>query len=261
MPPIITNLKIAVINLICNHQSKTKYPEDLKNEINDLIQNPRKLKVVVIDDNGFPFEDALESLDCHVKIYKKYTKDISQPNQKFKPISIGQPDIIFCDINGIGEEIYKDYQGLGVIEHLREKYPFTAIYAYTGTPELIANKLKDQSTIDGIFAKEWSIDDFLVNFKKVRTIFFDPANRWNFLRDRFKHLKTTDRKLDELRISYVKKILFSKYYKKSLHMDQSQIKEIITENSNNHIDIVYLSKLGISTGSQIFSLFFPLLSE
>lgn len=261
MSKIITNIKISVINFICNHQSKTKYPEDLKNEITDLNLNPRKLKVVVIDDSGFPYEDALESLDCQVKIYKKYTKDIIQPNQKFKPISIGQPDIIFCDINGIGEEIYKDYKGLGVIEHLREKYPFTAIYAYTGTPELITNKLKDQSIIDGTFAKEWSIEDFLINFKRVRKIFFDPAERWSFLRARFKHLKTTDRKLDELRISYVRKILFAKYSNKSLNLASNEIKDIINENSNNHIDIIYLSKLGISTASQVFSLFFPLLSE
>lgn len=67
-----------------------------------------------------------------------------QSGQKLKMISLNNPDIIFCDINGVGEELYRDYKGLGVVENLREKYPFSAIYAYTGNPGFVSTRLKTQ---------------------------------------------------------------------------------------------------------------------
>lgn len=257
----IHKFRLFVFEVFSKFQAISKYPEDLKLDISEVISENRKIKVAVIDDSGFPYEEALESLDCVVKVYKKYTKDITQPGQKYKPISIGHPDIIFCDINGVGEEIYKDYQGLGVIEHLREKYPFTPIYAYTGTPQAVSNKLKDTTVIDGIFAKEWSIDDFLINFKKARSALYCPSDRWSFLRNRFKHLNVSERKIDDFRSAYVNKIIFTKCVKRKMGFSSKEILDLMNDNQDKYFDVALLTRLGIKIGTQVSSLFFPLLID
>ncbi len=257
----IQKIKVFIIEYYCDYKSRNEYPENLKNGLDDIIRNCRKLKIAILDDHDFPYEGMLENEGCTVKYYKKYTKDINQPGQKLKSISLGEPDIIFCDINGIGEELYKDYKGLGVIENLREKHPFSAIYAYTGTPGFVTTKLKKETTIDGIFAKEWGADDFLMNFRKAKKRFSCPSDRWVFLRSRFIHLEASEKKIDELRISYVKSILLSKKLHQQLKMSPEEIKLLIQDHEKGKIDAIYWAKFGIKSTAEIFGIFSPLIME
>lgn len=38
---------------------KSTYPEDLKNSLDNVLKSSRKIKVAVIDDHDFPYEDTL----------------------------------------------------------------------------------------------------------------------------------------------------------------------------------------------------------
>lgn len=258
---MMLQIKIKAIDIYCGIKSKSTYPEDLKNGIDDILRGARKIKVAVIDDHDFPYDDTLTNEGCHVKCHKKITKDIVQAGQKLKTISLGNPDIIFCDINGVGEELYMDYKGLGVIENLREKHPFSAIYAYTGSPGFVSTRLKNSRVIDGIFAKEWLAEDFLFNFNKAKKKFTCPSERWIFLRDRLAYLDASEKKIDELRAAYVKSILKSRVLHQRMGMDSSEIINLISGENGSGLDVVYWTKFGIKSAAEIYSIFSPLMSE
>ena len=258
---MINGIKIKLIDFYCGFKSKSTYPEDLKNSLDGVLKSSRKIKVVVIDDHDFPYEDTLSNEGCLVKCHKKVTRDIVQSGQKLKMISLNSPDIIFCDINGVGEELYKDYKGLGVVENMREKYPFSAIYAYTGSPGFVSTRLKNSSAIDGIFAKEWLADDFLVNFNKAKKKFTCPNERWIFIRDRLSHLSASEKKIDELRLAYVKSVLKSRMLQQEMGMKSSEVLALISDQNDSSLDYVYWAKFGIGTASELYSIFSPLMSE
>jgi len=251
-------LKLKYYHFLCYLKAKNTYPENLKNELDDAIRIGRKIKVSVIDDVDFPFQNMIENENCTVKHYKKYTKDINQSGQRIKSINIGSPDIILCDIHGVGEELYHDYAGLGVMENLRNKYPFSAIIAYTGNPGFVTAKIKNLKTIDGIFAKEWGDADFLVNFNKIRNKFICPAQRWLFVRDRLLYLEASEKKVDELRLAYVKHVLLTKALHEKMGFNSSEIISLLQGAEGVDFDSKYWAKIGIR-GVEMYGVFSPLI--
>lgn len=203
------SVKTLIYKLIAYYRSKDKYPEDLKESILQRTQENRKLKIAILDDDEFPWVDALESRGFDVKVYKDYSKPRAQAGQKLKTISLSGFDIVLCDINGVGVEIYKDIQGVGVIEDIRRKNHFLMILAYTGSPGLIHKSVKNPSCIDRVFSKEWGLDDFLYNLEKMCEVFLNPAARWRFVRERLSYLGASERDLDRCRRQYSYNILLA----------------------------------------------------
>lgn len=255
----MNKLKIKCLEFYSGFRSKSLYPEDLKDKFSQSIKKNRKLKIVIIDNDEFPFSDMLENMGCIVQCYTKYTKNTNQHGEGVKAINIGSPDVIFCDINDVGEEIYKEYKGLGIIENLREKLPFTAIYAYTANPGFVSAKLKNQTAIDGIYAKEWLTDDFLFNFERTKSIFFCPSDRWNFLRKRFQNIGASEKKIEDIRRAYVKNIIFLNLLSKDNSLNNKDILKIIGD-SENKFDVAYLSKIGIKS-AEIFTTLMPFIGD
>lgn len=251
-------IKLKAFDYLCGLKAKTTYPENLKKGLDDAIKGGRRLKISVIDDADFPFQNMIENDNCTVKHYTKYTKDVNQNGQRIKAINLGSPDIILCDIHGVGEELYHNYAGLGVIENLRKKHPFAAIIAYTGNPGFVTAKLRNSKAIDGIFAKEWGDDDFLFNFNKVREKFSCPAQRWLFVRDRLLYLDASEKKVDELRLAYVKHVLLTKALHEKMGFNSLEINALLQGSSGVDYDSTYWSKIGIN-GIQMYGVFSPLI--
>jgi CheY-like chemotaxis protein len=227
MDYLLFRLRYHACKLIAAWLARTKFPDDLHVDRLRAKIGERTVSVAVIDDEPFPYLDPLEQLGYEVKVFNDYTRPKKQNSQKLKAESFANFDIILCDIHGVGQAAFHELEGLQVMKVLREQFPFKVIVAYTGTPGDIASKLKPPSTVDGIFAKEWGIDDFLTNFSAVSEIFRMPAKRWTFLKRRLEHLEVGEAKIEQLRDSFVRYHLMCQLLTRKTSLTEADMKPII----------------------------------
>lgn len=248
-------IKIKFYKFVASYKSKETYPESIELNLNDLLTKTRPIKITIIDDEPFPWIDAIENRGCLVQYYTDYTKSIIQSNQKNKAIKVGHSDIIICDINKVGSIIYPNLDGVGVIEDLRRKHPFHVIIAYTGNPKAIHAKLKKQTALDGIMVKDWGIEDFLLNLDDFLAIYKHPSQRWEFIKNRLKHLGVKDKEINQVRMKYVENMLLSKSLKEKFDFDAKATQEMLTKETS--ISMPEFTKLGIGAANiaQILSPF------
>lgn len=253
------NLKLKFHILVVKYKSRNTYPDLLTVNFESIFGKQRKLKIAVIDDDDFPFTDALEARGAGGKVqhFSDYTKPLKQAQQKSKPIDLSNYDIIFCDISGVGSSIFPSLEGIGVIDDLRIKYPFHVIVAYTGNPGLISSKLKKADCVDHIFSKDWQLDDFLLNFDKLVEIFKFPKARWIFIRKRLSFLDVGEKEIESFRRSFVEHVLLANILKNNFDWNPEQTRNMLIDSSNrSQIECETLVKLGI-TGLQITKLITP----
>lgn len=250
---------ILYCKILARHRAKTIYPEALTINLTELLASPRPIKVALIDDQPFPWKDALESRGCKVTYLSDYTKPIKQANQKIKTHDLSSQDIIFCDIHGVGSALYPGLDGLGVIEELRRKNPLHVICAYTGNPGAIYSRYKKQDALDMVFSREWEIDDFLLNFDQVAKIFKSPKSRWDFIRKRLVYLEIGEREIRDVQRIFVENTLLSQMLNQSFHSDADETKHLIC-NTPSRIDISSLAKFGIGA-AELASLVSPFILD
>lgn len=82
-----------------------------------------KVKICFIDDEGYSSLDKLTALG-YKNITVKYEFNDLEEFSDF--------DVIFCDIQGIGKNIYPKYQGYDVAVELKKKFPSCIVFIYTG---------------------------------------------------------------------------------------------------------------------------------
>lgn len=245
--------------LLAKHRSKTIYPEALELDLNELLSMRRKIRVAIIDDEEFPWKEALENRGCKVVYFPDYTKPISQVNQKTKVHDLSSYDLIICDIHGIGKAVYPGKEGIGVIEEVRMKNPLHVIAAYTGNPGVIYSKMKKQDTLDMVFSRDWDDNDFLLNFDELIKVFSFPRQRWDFIRRRLAHLGVGNNKIDEIRIAFVEQVIFGQLLKQRFQYSLEKTRELVLSSSQS-IDIIGLAKFGINA-TKIASLISPFVLE
>lgn len=245
---MFARMKKRGIHLYCTilarHRAKTTYPETLAINLSDLLASPRPIKVAIVDDQPFPWKDALESRGCRVAYFSDYTKPIKQANQKIKAHDLSSHDIIICDIHGVGSALYPGVDGLGVIEELRRRNPLHVICAYTGNPGAIYSRLKRQDALDMVFSREWEIDDFLLNFDQVVQIFTSPKVRWEFIRKRLVHLGLSEREIGGVQRMFVENTLLSQMLNQRFHSDADETRRLICS-SPSRFDVASMAKFGI----------------
>lgn len=251
-------IKLKIYTWIVKYKSSKTYPETLTINLENLLEKQRRLKVAIIDDESFPWSDALESGGAKVSIFNDYCKPITQANQKTKIIDFSNFDIIICDVRGVGSTIYPTLEGVGVIGDLRKRYPFHVIIAYTGNPGAISSKLKKNECLDMIFVKDWELEDFLFNFDKLTEIFKHPAARWKFIRKRLSHLDIGEKEIEMFRRSFVEDVLLVNMLREKFKWTPEQTKELILKSSKRDIvECETLVKFGL-TGVQITKLLIAL---
>jgi CheY-like chemotaxis protein len=229
MDYLLFRLRYHACKLIAAWIARSKFPDDLRVDRLRGKIGERIVSVAVIDDEPFPYIDPLEQLGYKIKIFNDYTRPKKQSTQKLKAESFDGFDIILCDIHGVGQAAFHELEGLQVMKTLREQFPFKVIIAYTGTPGDIASRLKPTSTVDGIFAKEWGIDDFLTNFLAISEIFKIPAKRWMFLKRRLEHLDVGEAKISQLRDSFVRYHLMCQLLTRKTSLTEADMKPIIED--------------------------------
>lgn len=214
---------------LAKYRARRTYPDSLELDLKELLSDPRPLRVAIIDDQPFPWKNALETRGCRVTVYSDYTKKITQPNQRLKAIDLSAQDIIICDINGVGTSLYPGSEGISIIEDLRRKNPLHVIAAYTGSPGTIYSKLKRQDALDTVFVRDWSVEDFLFNFDALLDIFRKPKDRWVFIRRRLSYLNINDTKIDQVRLAFVENVLLCQFLRQKFNFSAEKTQQLVIE--------------------------------
>lgn len=89
-----------------------------------LILNKENIQVLFIDDERFKTVDNLKNAGW---INTKTIKDVTN----LDCIDVKNANVIFVDINGVGEKLFPTDKGLGLAEALKKKYPSKYIVIYS----------------------------------------------------------------------------------------------------------------------------------
>lgn len=246
-------------SILAKWKSNSVHPETIELDLLSLIAERPKIRVAIIDDQPFPFTNALEAEGCYVQVFDDYSTKVSQRNEKHKLIQLANFDVIVCDIHAIGAQIFPGSEGISVLEDLRKKHPLKVIVAYTGDPGAILTKLKKQDTVDRIFAKEWSVDDFLFNFREVLDIFARPKNRWDFIQHRLKHLGLAQHKISTVQKAFVENVLLCQMLSARPAYNESHLKQVIVD-STTRIDTKATLLVGLKA-FEVAQVFLPFIGD
>lgn len=242
----LPSIKYLICKAIARYKSENTYPDSLNLDLQDLFTQKRKIKIAIIDNEPFPWREALESRGYSVTIFDDYTKSIKQGNQKVKTHNFATFDIVICDINDIGTNLYPGTHGVGVLEELREKLPLHVIAAYTGSAGRVHSKMSKLSTIDFLISKEWSEEDFLLNLSQLVNIFKIPKNRWEFIRKRLQHLSLSDTQINEIRIHFVENVILGRLLRTKFNCSSEETKKLVMS-PNRRIRIFSAINTGVKT--------------
>lgn len=88
----------------------------------------RNVRIGFIDDKKF---DIIETLRQEGWLRVDYIEDISSLSEPF----IKDHDILFVDIQGVGQKLQFEKEGFGLIEAIRERYPEKVLIAYSAESE------------------------------------------------------------------------------------------------------------------------------
>lgn len=254
---LLTRIKIFLYRTWAKWKSYSTHPESIELDLLSLLTKRQPIRVAIIDDQHFPFINALEAEGCFVKYFVDYSRKTSKKNDKQKLIDLKNFDIIICDIHNIGAQIYPKNEGISVLEDLRLKHPLKVILAYTADPGIIFTKLKQADTLDKTFAKEWEVDDFLFNFREILDIFTKPKNRWEFIQRRLTHLGLAQQKINTIQKVFVEHVLLFQKLSTLPTFNEAHTLQVISD-SASRIDLK--TPLVISVKAiEIAQIFLPLI--
>lgn len=145
---------------------------DLNNPQNALstIGNKDKFRILIIDDEGFPFLEDFRNEGYSIQCVK-YFEDLSTASEY---------PIVICDINGVGIQ-YDPYKGGAfVLRELKKKYPFKQYAAYSGF-EYDLGILKDLKGVP-IIPKTTDPEPWRSNFDELIKRASNPIENWKAIR-------------------------------------------------------------------------------
>lgn len=132
------------------------------------VENRSSVKILVVDDQGFPYTEQMRDLNYNIKsVTDLETLDFAKAY-----------DIIICDVRGVGKKLAIRDEGIGLIRDVHNLYPYKEYAVYTANQVDLdmARSLKgiDIEIVPKIFDKDnWnSLLD-----KMVKSV-LDPRNVW-----------------------------------------------------------------------------------
>lgn len=118
---ITNNIPINIVNNVSNIPANN-FTDSKYNSIDELKATT---KILFIDDNHTDYK-IVSILKKAGWIKTKSVKDVTDLDNS----SVFESDIIFVDINGVGQTLFED-QGLGLASALKKKYPRKKIVIYS----------------------------------------------------------------------------------------------------------------------------------
>lgn len=106
-----------------------------KTEQNDNESLKQKLHILFVDDEKFKVMDNLKRAGWKHVSYKKDITNIDDD-------AILDAHIIFVDINGVGQNLFPQNQGIGLAAAIKRKYPKKQICTYSAEKQMLDPDLK-----------------------------------------------------------------------------------------------------------------------
>lgn len=135
-------------------------------------QSKMLVKILIVDDHDFEYKNEMVNFDFCLKS----VDDIAQLD------FVSDYDIIICDIRGVGKKLgYTKYEGVGLINDIKKRYPYKLYGVYTGNDV----SLEMTAMLDGVKILPKNLDkedwkDILDSFVKEA---MDPKTLWIKMRN------------------------------------------------------------------------------
>lgn len=90
----------------------------------------KRARVLVIDDHVLPAQKSFERDGYHFERWAEI-KNLSQ-------LTDGHYDLILLDVQGVGLNEDPQYQGLGILRHIKQRNPAQSVIVYSSQPQKIS---------------------------------------------------------------------------------------------------------------------------
>ncbi len=155
-------------------QKKRQSIEDIKSGDIDkataLVHGDRsmlsKLRILVVDDQEFPFSEALQEYQYHIEQMKDAT-----------PQKAADFDIVLCDRKGVGKALKSTKQGGALALAIKERFPLKFVALYTSAPEGLFD-MEIIKRLDDVVQPGGDVDDFKLILDKWSSKILDPKEQW-----------------------------------------------------------------------------------
>lgn len=148
--------------------------EDLKNgsieKMVSMIKGDRsflnKLRILVVDDQEFPYTGALQEYQYHIEQRKDATPD-----------KVVDFDIILCDRKGVGKELKSAKEGGALALAIKERFPLKFVALYTTSSEGLQD-IEIIKCLDDVVQPGGDADDFKAILDSWSVKILDPREQW-----------------------------------------------------------------------------------
>lgn len=186
----------------------------------------KKYKILVLDDSGFPQLNTLQKLGYKDIVVEEEYKSIEQ---------FALYDIIFCDINGVADDLDPIYQGAALAKQIKEVYPNKIVIIFSAVAQhLDFNEY--YNSVDGTIKKSLNGNDFSKEIDKWIIKLNNPINKWLKFKKDLEVACIPTRDIAVFEDYYVKSVLKNKDFKK-------EIQKYCKKSTNSDQLIKYLPSL------------------
>lgn len=138
----------------------------------DTLSARSKIKVLVIDDDGFVYLNELRNENFNITVIE----DIEDYN------AVEVYPIVICDIKGVGHKFNKEKEGAYVVRELKKRYPFKQFAVYSAGADYKVESMNDLEGIKRI-KKDVSMDLWCSYIDELIRLASDPIEIWKSIRD------------------------------------------------------------------------------
>lgn len=187
----------------------------------------KKYKILVLDDSGFPQLSTLQKIGY---------KDIEVQEEYINIEQFSSYDIIFCDINGVANDLDPVYQGAALAKQIKEVYPEKIVIIFSAVAQHLDFNEYYQS-VDGTIKKNMNGNEFSKEIDKWIIKLNNPINKWIKFKIELENsgIPTGDTAVFE--DYYVKSIITNKDYKKEIKKYCNKSK--LSEQLNKYLPVLF----------------------
>lgn len=153
------------------------------------------IKILCIDDQGFPYEDIIRNHGFSIRVENDIT-DIK---------AVAEYPVIICDIKGIGSKLGSKYEGGHVIQEIKKNYPEKFVIAFTGQ-QFDATYNKFFSMSDLVLTKDIDSDKWVESLDIMIKKIVSPVDQWKRIRTFLFDKDISTKVVYELELAYVKAV-------------------------------------------------------
>lgn len=151
------------------------------------------LRILVVDDQEFPYTEALREYQYHIEQMKDATPD-----------KASDFDIVLCDRKGVGKTLRSSKEGGALALAIKERFPLKFVALYTSASEGL-HDIDIIKCLDDVVPPGGDVDDFKAVLDNWTTRILDPKEQWLRFRTELLKRKISIHEVAHLESEFVKR--------------------------------------------------------